>query len=85
MLGRFVLATGLALIGAGPGFAKDCRDQDAPPGVRVPLAAGCEPANAAKESTGRLKTGREPGFSDLGNGTQVRIGGRVRAEIGTRR
>jgi hypothetical protein len=85
MLARFVLAAGLVLIAAGPSFAKDCRRQDALPGVRVPLAAGCDPAKADKDSTGRLKAGRELGFFDLGNGTQVRIGGRVRAEMGTRR
>ena len=33
----------------------------------------------------RLRSGREPGFINLGNGTEVRIGGRVRLDADTRR
>jgi hypothetical protein len=32
-----------------------------------------------------LRAGSELGFIDLGGGTQVRVGGRVRVEAGTRR
>lgn len=33
----------------------------------------------------RVKSGRQPGFIDLGDGAELRVGGRVRAEYGYRR
>jgi hypothetical protein len=77
----------LLLIGVSPAAAKDCRIPDVPPGVRVQLPPGCDdPARlgAVKGAVqGRMRA--DNGFIDLGNGTQVRIGGRVRAEMGVRR
>lgn len=33
----------------------------------------------------RVRAGRDPGFVDLGNGTEVRVGGRVRMDYDARR
>jgi hypothetical protein len=74
----------LLLVVASPALAKECRMPNLPPGKEVRLPPGCE----APVATGRTKAQRqdslrtEQGFINLGNGTQVRIGGRVRAETG---
>jgi hypothetical protein len=89
-LGRlsFILGslTILALAGNAPAAAKECRMPKAPPGVALQMPPECRQARAAnrdeRASPERLRT--ENGFVDLGNGTQVRIGGRVRAEMGFR-
>lgn len=76
-----------ALVAAVPAAAKECRMPDVPPGVRVQLPHGCDrfdKAAAAKASEQGVAKG-EAGFIDLGNGTKVRIGGRVRAEMGVAR
>ncbi len=65
------------LLVPAPALARDCRPWDLPPGVRMPDRPGC-PATRPPEA--RPKPGREPGFVDLGNGTEIRINGRVRAE-----
>jgi hypothetical protein len=60
---------------------------DVPPGVRVQLPPECK--EAAKRDTTRPSERNavrsEQGFVDLGNGTQIRIGGRVRGELGVSR
>ena len=66
--------------GAGEhAWAKDCRPSDAPPGVRVPDRPGCKPPSVpgVKPAPGR---GSQAGFVDLGNGTELRVSGRVRVE-----
>jgi hypothetical protein len=84
-----VLAISLlaALVAAHPGAARDCRPLEAPPGVRLPERTGCKPPDSARGDTksAPAKTGRVPGFIDLGNGTQVRIGGEVDVEVQNRR
>ncbi|MEA1831487.1 hypothetical protein U8607_05260 [Methylobacterium durans] len=52
--------------------------EDAPEGVRLPNRPGCgrEPVRAPA---------RSDGFVDLGNGVEVRIGGRASADFGVRR
>ena len=80
---RVCIAAAVVLAGILPASAKDCRIADAPPGVRVQVPPGCEaPKGSVTTKPGQapVKTGREPGFVDLGNGTEVRIGGRVRAD-----
>jgi len=68
----------------GVAAARDCRPPaDLPPGVRGPDQPGCQARKAPGEP--RAKRGREPGFVDLGAGTEVRISGRVRFEAGVRR
>ncbi len=62
---------------ASPAQTRDCRPWDLPPGVRMPDRPGCPPARVPEA---RPRPGREPGFIDLGNGTEVRINGRIRAE-----
>ena len=77
----------LLLASSGPALAKECRIPDAPPGVRIQLPPGCEVS-----ARGGTYDGEKPnhvrgnqGFVDLGNGTQIRVNGRVRAEVGVRR
>ena len=81
----FVMA--VLLIGSvSSALAKECRTSDLPPGVQAQLPPGCKaPLRADRteaKSHDRLRA--KEGFIDLGNGTQVRIGGRVRAEMGVR-
>ena len=81
---RITAAVAIVFVGVLPVGAKTCRAaHDVPPGVRVPLAPGCKAAlgqaTQAREPQ-QLRTGQRSGFIDLGNGTEVRINGRVRAE-----
>jgi hypothetical protein len=88
MMGRARLAV-VALVGTvSVAEGRDCRVPEAPPGVRVQAPVGCEarvppPARRPKPDAG-LKASRQPGFIDLGNGSQLRIGGRVRVDGLTR-
>jgi hypothetical protein len=74
------LLAGTVALGASE--ARDCRvpyqtgrtAPKPPPGCDLPAKAG---------EAGRLK--QQSGFVDLGNGTQVRISGRVRVDAGVRR
>lgn len=77
----------LALIAAGPAFAKECRTPDVPPGVRVQLPPGCNDPirTGTPKQNVRERMQAENGFIDLGNGTKVKVGGRVRAEVGFKR
>jgi hypothetical protein len=77
----------LLIASAGSALAKECRTPHLPPGMEVRLPPGCEeplPAGRSKaQRQGNVRA--EQGFIDLGNGTKVRISGRVRAEYGVRR
>ena len=77
----------LLIASAGSALAKDCRTPHLPPGMEVRLPPGCgeplPPRGLKEERRGGLKA--EQGFIDLGNGTQVRISGRVRTEFGVSR
>jgi hypothetical protein len=87
-MARIVAAASLLMIGATPLSARECRTPDAPPGVRAQLPPGCQPARSAvrpNSDQSRARAGKTPGFIDLGNGTEVRIEGRVRAETILRR
>jgi hypothetical protein len=78
----------LLLIGAaGPALAKDCRTPHLPPGMEIRRLPGCEEPLPASRSKAERRDGlrTEQGFIDLGNGTQVRISGRVRTEFGISR
>jgi hypothetical protein len=78
------LVAGLAVV--QPSAAKDCRFMAPPPGVRVPERAGCKPPpTTARNTRPETKASRTPGFFDLGNGTQLRIGGSVDLEMRSRR
>ena len=76
----------LLMASAGPALAKECRTPHLPPGMEVRLPPGCEEPLASRSKAERRNGIRaEQGFIDLGNGTQVRISGRVRAEYRLRR
>lgn len=73
---------------AGAASARECRaPADLPPGVRVPPAPGCEQGSDRMKQapSKRPGTGRDAGFVDLGNGSQLRVSGRVRVDVGGRR
>lgn len=74
----------LLIASAGPALAKECRTPHLPPGMEVRLPPGCENHLPARRSKAETRDGlrAEQGFVDLGNGTKVRISGRVRAEYG---
>ena len=74
-----------ALLVAGPAVASCPAPGEGAAGR--PVGRDC-PAPAAKlepYDPDRLKAGRRPGFIDFGDGTQVRIGGRARAEFDAKR
>ncbi len=83
---RLVIVS-FALLAAAPALAKECRIPDARPGVRAQLPPGCEKdrRGTAERQVDERLAGGEAGFVDLGNGTKVRVGGRVRAEMGVGR
>jgi hypothetical protein len=61
---------------------KDCRVHAGPGGPKT--LPGCDlEARSGPRETSRLR--QQEGFVDLGNGTRVRIGGRVRMDVGVRR
>ena len=74
----------LLIASAGSALAKDCRTPHLPPGMEVRLPPGCEEPLPTSRSKAERRDGlrAEQGFIDLGNGTKVRISGRVRAEYG---
>jgi len=85
---RLLCVSFALLICAGsPVLAKECRMPDVPPGVRVQVPPECRdrfgPGRLEAKSENSLRA--NDGFIDLGSGTQVRIGGRVRAEAMGRR
>ena len=76
----------LLIASVGSALAKECRTPHLPPGMEVRLPPGCEePLPASRSKAERPGLRAEQGFIDLGNGTQVRVSGRVRAEYGIRR
>ena len=77
------LATILLSLGA-PAHAKDCPKGDAPARTRPAQETGSGtalPAPPRPDDRAALKAGERPGFIDLGNGTEVRVGGRVRLDV----
>jgi hypothetical protein len=85
MIVRLAASAAALLVGTLAAGAQTCRvPSDLPPGVRIPLAPGCKTSEPSRpRSPEKLRQpgpGTRPGFIDLGNGTEVRIDGRVRAE-----
>ncbi|HEX2137954.1 MAG TPA: hypothetical protein VHG30_19030 [Microvirga sp.] len=77
---RIACVLAAAVLGlAGSASAAECRRAGLPAGAKAGAAQRCapklEPETGARE---RLQPGRTPGFIALGNGTEIRIGGRVR-------
>lgn len=78
-----VLAPFLFLL-AGSAFAKDCRIPDPKPGEAIKVPDACKDTGRPKEQN--LQAAKDtPGAVDLGSGTTLRIGGRVRGEMAVRR
>ena len=80
------MAVAVLLVGMSSAVAKECRMPDLPAGARVAIPPECKDAVRVKDSDpaqGALRA--DNGFIDLGGGTKVRIGRRVRAEYGFRR
>lgn len=78
-----VLLFTVSMLAAGAAAAKECRMPDLPPGVQVRVPPECQGIVRQRTENERVKAA--PGAIDLGNGTTVRIGGRVRAETTVRR
>ncbi|HZH51582.1 MAG TPA: hypothetical protein VEZ16_06840 [Microvirga sp.] len=84
---RLPVVLALLLAGSGSAVAKECRMPDVPPGVQVQLPPECRQADRrdAARAAERGAVRGDRGFVDVGGGTQVRIGGRVRGEMGISR
>lgn len=75
-----VIVASLAML-SGPVLAKECRIPDPKPGQAIQVPEECkEQIRSKQQHVEALKS--EPGAIDLGYGTSLRIGGRVRAETG---
>jgi hypothetical protein len=72
----------LATVVSGPASAKDCRLPHLPDKGALKPPPGCDGSGKPNDAA-RLK--QQNGFVDLGNGTNVRISGRVRVDAGVRR
>jgi hypothetical protein len=79
-----MLSAAALLLAASAAAAEPC-----PTGPRAQdraTAAGCKPAEQLRPyDPDAERAGRRPGFVDLGNGTEVRVGGRTRLDYDVRR
>lgn len=73
-----VLAVSLIML-TGPALAKECRIPDPKPGQPIQVPQACKDEIGPKPQPAQVSKS-EPGAIDLGYGTTLRIGGRVRAE-----
>ena len=78
-----ILASSLFLL-AAPALAKECRIPEPKPGQPIQVPSECRDAVRPKQQQAEALRS-EPGAIDLGYGTTLRIGGRVRAETAWRR
>ncbi len=69
---------------AGPALAEDCRIPDPKPGQAIKVPDACKEAVRPKERNVQASK-TKPGEIDLGHGTTLSIGGRVRGEMGWKR
>ena len=81
-------ACGAMVADPDPAAAAGCRRPAAPAAARSNAArAGCGTTPAARkpkperDDPPALQAGQRPGFIDLGGGTELRVGGRVRLEM----
>ncbi len=77
------LSASFLFVMAGSALAKECRMPDLPSGAQVHLPPECKGVVRTKQGSENVKA--DGGFVDIGNGTKVRVGGRVRAEMGISR
>ena len=82
-IGALLAVAGSLAVGVGPALADPCRGAKARKASRLSECA--PPRKVEPYDPDRVRAGRTPGFIDLGNGTEVRIGGRVRMEYDVRR
>ncbi len=82
LIARLALSLG-ALLMADIAPAAECRAPDSPQLLHERRTTRCVPAGRSTRAAmeDRLHRGKDLGFVDLGNGTQVKISGRVRAEL----
>lgn len=82
---RLAVAALLLVPAAGGALAAPCPPGEGPRGKRTGRPA-CEGAEKLRPyDPDAARAGRSPGFIDLGHGTEVRIGGRVRMDYDARR
>lgn len=69
---------------AAPAWAEPCRASTGK--AASARASACQPPRKFEPyDPDRVRAGRTPGFIDLGNGTEVRVSGRVRWDYDVRR
>jgi hypothetical protein len=78
---KLITTAAALVILTAPATAKDCRvPKDVGMRTKPPAGCGLPPKDERSvDFDGRFLKGKE-GFIDLGNGTQLRVTGRVRAE-----
>lgn len=79
---RINLAVAALVLGAAPTYAETCGAHERGAGTK----RSCPPSAGRFElyDPDRVRSGRTPGFIDLGNGTEVRISGRARLDYDVR-
>ena len=83
---RGVICLAVLAAAMGSAVAKECRMPDLPANAQVAIPPECRDSVRVKDSqAGQERLKANSGFIDLGQGTQVRIGGRVRGEMGAQR
>jgi hypothetical protein len=83
MILRALVPACILAIASTAASAEACRR---PAGEARDRAADCKPSERLQPyDPDRVRAGRSPGFVDLGNGTEVRVGGRVRMDYDVRR
>ncbi len=76
---RLILFASSLAAFAGPALAKECRIPEPKPGQAIQVPEACR--DAVRPKSKQVEALRsDKGTIDLGYGTTVRIGGRVRAE-----
>ena len=84
---KLVLRLGLTVaiaLTSSTAFAESCRRSAEPPDKRK--AADCSPSERLRPyEPEKLRAGHDRGFIDLGNGTEMRVGGSVRMDHDVRR
>ena len=74
-----IVVISLAL--ATPIEARDCGASGRSPAAATPARAGCAVPRSLRDEAEAVQAGKLPNSADLG-GVQVRVTGRVRAEVG---
>lgn len=78
-----ILASSLSVM-AGPALAKECRIPEPKPGQAIQVPEACK--DAARPKSQQVEAMKaDKGAIDLGYGTTLRVGGRVRAEMDWKR